>query len=181
MEPVDGARGWNPWTGGQRWGANDEARSYAVRAMPPPTDLSKKDALLWDAYSRTLFEAELPKRDIPIRVGKLHPSLDAIVTGAGHDCWCFITAWNPASQPQEEASNRARNRALASELKNDDRLFYPGRGRDPEGKWPAEESFLVLGLDRENARATGERHGQNAVVWGKAGAVAELLDSRPGS
>jgi hypothetical protein len=46
--------------------------------------------------------------------------------------------------------------------------------RGPEAKWSTEARFLVSELD---ARATGERHGQNAVAWGKAEGVASRLDS----
>ena len=136
---------------------------------------------LWRAYRDAVFEADLPGGPLRIRVGEHHPALDEVLRGGGGGhCWCFVTAWNPASEPLATAENNARNAELAATLKGESLSFYPGRGRDPQGKWPAEESFLVLDLAREAARTLGQRYGQNAVVWGEAGGPAELLDSRKG-
>ena len=44
----------------------------------------------------------------------------------------------------------------------------------PEEKWSAEARFLVSGLD---VRTTGQRCGQNAMPWDKAGGAASRLDS----
>ena len=133
---------------------------------------------LWRAYRNTVFEADLPGGRIDIRVGEHHSALDEALRHAGCDCSCFITAWNPASEQLDQVESDGRNAALADELKREGLLAYSGRGRDPEGAWAAEESFLVLGLMREAALAAGQRHGQNAVVWGKVDGPARLLDSR---
>jgi hypothetical protein len=135
---------------------------------------------LWRAYRDTIFEADLPGGPLRIRIGEHHPALDEVLPSGGGHCWCFVTAWNPASKPLGTAENNARNAELAAALKSESLTFYAGRGRDPQAKWPAEESFLVLDLAREAARTLGLRYGQNAVVWGEAGGPAELLDSRQG-
>ena len=51
-------------------------------------------------------------------------------------------------------------------------LFRCGDGSDafvlrigaPDGLWPAERSYLVLGIELEAAREAGRRNGQNAIV-----------------
>ena len=141
---------------------------------PQPTENDP----LWQAYRRAIFSADAPGGRMTIRIDQNHPVLDEAVAQAGCDCWCFITAWNPASEPLDPEENATRNAALAAELKREGRVFYPGRGQDAEGAWPAEESFLVFGLQREVARQAGQRHGQNAVVWGEVGGPAQLIDSR---
>ena len=141
--------------------------------MPTQTDENHE---LWQAYRNTVFEADLPGGRIDIRVRVA--ALDEAVEQAGCDCWCFITAWNPASELLDRVENGARNAALAAELKREGLVTYPGRGHDAEGAWAAEESFLVLGLMREAARKTGQRHGQNAVVWGEVGGPAQLIALR---
>ncbi len=50
-----------------------------------------------------------------------------------------------------------------------------GMGIDPSGKWPAEKSFLALGLDLETSRALGREFGQNAIVWAGADAIPRLI------
>ena len=133
---------------------------------------------LWHAYRNTVFEADLPGGRIEILIGEHHPALDQAAREIGCDCWCFITAENPASEQLHEVENSARNADLAAQLKGQGLIAYPGRGHDAAGAWAAEESFLVLGLMREAAREAGRRHGQNAVVWGEVGGPAQLIDSR---
>ena len=42
--------------------------------------------------------------------------------------------------------------------------------------WPAEASFLILGISREAAVLLGRQFGQNAIVCGMLGQAAELVD-----
>jgi hypothetical protein len=48
-------------------------------------------------------------------------------------------------------------------------------GFDPSGNWPAEKSFLALGLDLEVSRALGAEFQQNAVLWANADAIPRLI------
>ena len=52
--------------------------------------------------------------------------------------------------------------------------FFHGWGVGTRGDWPPEPSLLVLGIDEEQARKVGAEFGQNAIVVGRTGAVAEL-------
>lgn len=59
-------------------------------------------------------------------------------------------------------------------------LMGPGRiiegeGLDSSGKWPAEKSFLALGLDLETSSALGREFGQNAIVWAGVDAIPRLI------
>lgn len=71
--------------------------------------------------------------------------------------------------------NAAAHARLGAELAAAGYRVVEGAGEDPDGRWPAEPSYLVLGMDLEAARELGRRYGQNAIVWAGADAVPELL------
>jgi hypothetical protein len=137
------------------------------------------DSALWNAYRETLFEAATPFGSVCIRVGEGEPTLDRLLGLYGARSWCFITAANPASKPLDPATNRARNQELrrALEALALPALFH-GAGRSPRGDWEPEPSLLALGVECAEALRLGRAFGQNAVVWGRAGGVAELIDCR---
>jgi putative PIN family toxin of toxin-antitoxin system len=53
--------------------------------------------------------------------------------------------------------------------------WLEGEGRDPEGRWVAEPSLLVLGIAREEAQALGRQLEQNAIVFVEKGRAPELV------
>jgi hypothetical protein len=50
-----------------------------------------------------------------------------------------------------------------------------GSGCEVGSDWPAEKSYLALGLSLETAKAIGTRFDQDAIVWAGADAVAQLI------
>jgi len=147
---------------------------------------------MWSAYQQTRYVA-WPDRDaaaragrggpagareLEIRVGASSPALDAFLAARGAASWCFVTAANPGSERRSDAENARRNRNLEAELEAAGLVALRGEGRGADGAWPAEPSFLVLGVDRDEALRLGGRHGQNAVVFGEVGGPAELIDCR---
>lgn len=110
-----------------------------------------------------------------LKVGKRSSDLLAAHSSAGVKCSAFITACNPHSVPQSEATNLARQAALAEELTRLSFTYKKGIGQHPDNGWPGEPSVLVLGISLEDARALGERYGQNAIVWSGADAVPQLV------
>ena len=94
------------------------------------------------------------------------------------DTWSYITASNPASELLSDDENRSRNRELAAHLKSQDLVFYRGEGVGSDSTWPAQTSFLILGIDRDAAMHLGRHFGQNAIVCGLFGHAAELVDCR---
>lgn len=110
-----------------------------------------------------------------LRVGTASNSLLKLYRQHGVDCAAFITACNPYSQQVEAAANAAKQAELENDLKLRGLNFIAGEGRHPAGGWPAEMSFLVLGVSRKEAMELGRRYEQNAVVWCGADAVPELV------
>jgi hypothetical protein len=75
----------------------------------------------------------------------------------------------------DEQTNLRRQEMLAAELRSRSLVFLPGAGRHPTNGWPAEPSFLVLGLALEASKNLGRHYEQNAMVWAGTDAVPRLV------
>lgn len=127
----------------------------AESAIPPAT----RQAFLETAYH--VF-ASAP---FALRVGEHSEPLAALHRAHGVAASAFVTACNPCSQDLGAVANAPRMAALRAELQAAGVPFLEGEGVHPSNGWPPEPSLLVLGLSRPAARALGERHGQDAIVW----------------
>lgn len=80
----------------------------------------------------------------------------------------ILTAWNPRSQPFSLQENKSRNNYLrVSLMKNNFSIFDAlGEGKEASGsEWPAEESFFIPGIAKEDVEKLAVEYGQNAYVW----------------
>lgn len=101
-----------------------------------------------------------------------------LLAETGHRCATFITACNPFGAQEDFEANMKACADLRKRLDNyvaEPTQIIEGDGIDPSGAWPAEKSFLVLGLDLEASEALGREFGQNAVVWSGADAIPRLI------
>ena len=139
--------------------------------MPATSDVEPETIR---AYEETHYWVEAPD---PFRfeVGQYSQPLAALHHSHGVRSSAFIAAFNPYSKRCNEAENLRRQAALAEELRALGRPFLAGMGKHPSGHWPGEASFLVLGLSQPRARALGERHEQNALIWIDDSAVPRLM------
>jgi hypothetical protein len=128
---------------------------------------------LIQAYKKTIYQVD--GIDQPIKIGKLNPALDAFCIKIGAKHWAFITAWNPLSVALSVDVNQKRNQKLLSQLTN--YTVLTGRGQDPNGIWPAEESFLIPGINLMDSISLGRRYGQRAIVVGSVGTDAILVET----
>ena len=112
---------------------------------------------------------------VVLRIGYRSEGLAALQAAAGVSCSAFITAWNPRSQRLDAAVNSRRQQQLREELTRVGFQQVPGHGRHPSNGWPAEDSVLALGLDRDAAMESGHRWEQHAIVWCGPDAVPQLL------
>jgi hypothetical protein len=133
------------------------------------------DSALVCAYRNTAFEVDHPQRHFAIRIGKRCEPLDALLRQHGQRQWAYVTACNPYSVRLAAADNARRQSALQAYLREAGFVIYPGRGVPAEPGWQSEDSFLVLGITREQALRVGAMFEQNAIVAGEAGCAAELL------
>ncbi|WP_316152572.1 DUF3293 domain-containing protein [Cupriavidus sp. BIC8F] len=132
------------------------------------------DAATLQAYRETHYRV---LGDLPmiLRVDQPSAPLAALHRALGVASSAFITAANPFSLRCDDDANARRQQALAQDVARMGLRAIEAAGEHPANGWPAEPSFLVPGLSLEDARALGERYGQNAVVWSGADAVPRLV------
>jgi len=113
--------------------------------------------------------------ELVIRIGEPNTDLDALLQAAGAASAAYVTAANPRGVRRSEAENKNAFDSLQKFLNEKRYRHCAGEGRDPQGRWPAEQSFLVVGIERADAAALGRRFGQNAVVLIEEGRAPELV------
>ena len=87
----------------------------------------------------------------------------------------FITADNPFSETTSEAQNAANHIELGAQLRELTEYVFDGAGQGAAADWPAESSYLALGLSRAQACAFGIQFRQNAIVIAEADAIPRLV------
>ncbi|MBX7492062.1 DUF3293 domain-containing protein [Qipengyuania sp. 1NDW9] len=113
--------------------------------------------------------------EIWLHIEHHNPQLAKLLSEHGCSAAAFITAFNPFGEQLSETENQQANDRLEVHLKKLELIYFEGEGRGSEGDWPPEPSFLVLGIDREEASNLGRIFQQNAIVWAGAGANPELI------
>lgn len=126
------------------------------------------------AYRETEYRV-LGDRPFAMRIDETCPALAALHARHGVSCSAFVTACNPHSLALSAQENLARQAELAHALAVQGGVCLPGLGILPDGTWPGEDSFLVLGLARDAAGTLGRRFGQNAIVWASTDAIPRLI------
>jgi hypothetical protein len=163
--------------------------------MPKPSDSTKPNARedcgapdsprasrRADGLRRDLSQAYLSTHYIVdatppfcLLIGEPCIALLALYQTRGIDCGAYLTACNPHSRLLDTQANAERQACLIRDLRKQGIEYLEGRGRHPDGGWPAEPSVLALGIDRRNACALGRKYEQNALVLCGADAVPRLI------
>ena len=133
---------------------------------------------LCHAYLTARYRVFAPGGTIEFSARGYSPELAALQDAHNVHTSAFITAWNPFSHPTDVATNTANHERLIRRISPQWR-HLPGEGVDPSGKWPAEPSVLVLGVELEMARALGREFQQHGIVWVCATGDASLWSSEP--
>jgi hypothetical protein len=110
-----------------------------------------------------------------MKVDQTCPSLKSLMATHNALCATFITASNPFGQQVSEAENAARKEELRVSLKKRSLIFFDGVGQHPDGLWPGEESFLVLGLALEASKTLAKHFDQLAILWSGTESVPQLI------
>jgi len=141
------------------------------------TDPTRIRPEMVDAYRTTEYRVAWGGRSFVLRIGVASADLRALYAETRRATALFITADNPGGARCSDAANAAAHARLHADLAALRLPFAAGEGAgtDPANPWPAEKSFLVLGIDKEAARHWGHRFGQNAIVWAGPDAVPELV------
>ena len=126
---------------------------------------------LKSAYLNTLYKVYQPV--LEIKIGLVNEELDALLIKNNCTEWAYITAFNPYSQTLSAEKNELRHAKLRDRLEHYRIFEGEGAGEDPT--WPAEKSFLVIGITKNDAAKIGILFEQNAIVVGEKSKPAELL------
>jgi len=127
------------------------------------------------AYRRTVYEVQAPDGLMLLRIDEHCPHLQNVHAELGVSESVFLTAWNPHSVPQCAPRNAVAQARLDQRLAALDLTIWTGWGRDPEGKWPAEQSLFIAGLDRDMAARLAAEFEQHAFVHAALDAVPRLV------
>lgn len=129
-----------------------------------------------EAYVRAHYVVALPGGgEAAMRLGRSCPPLSDIMVARGVATACFLTAWNPRSQPRSEAENQADQARLKARIEALGLSWLDAEGRDPDGGWDAEPSLVALGLGFQKACDLGDEFGQNAVLFAGPDAAMRLV------
>jgi len=134
-----------------------------------------KTSELAAAYAATTYRVFLPGGSCDLRVGQACDALGEWLAGQGYDQFAILTAHNPGSQPTPEALNAERQAQLECDLLEGNYEPYAAQNLPDASDWPREESCFVPELAVEDACALAADYGQNAVIWGGADAVPQLV------
>ncbi len=137
----------------------------------PETERARLEA----AYRATTYRIHTAGDDIDLRLGEASPALAALLREAGAERWAIVTAWNPASLVQAEATNSAAQARLQQWLSARGYRWQAGENRADAADWPPEPTCLVPGMSEAEARQCGAAFGQNAVVCGDGESVPRLV------
>jgi hypothetical protein len=130
------------------------------------------------AYEATDFRVEdAPDGPFSLRVGEPSSTIDRLLTATGVNHWTYITACNPGSQLLSDAENARRMQELGGRVRELGFTTYHGKGVGTIGNWPPEPSLLVLGIDEPQAVALARQFGQAAILIGRLGEPARLLET----
>jgi hypothetical protein len=131
-----------------------------------------------EAYRNAQYVVFGARRDAPdmvLRVGEPSADLDELLEADFATSAAFVSPGNRRGRRQTQSENAAAFLELNSLLNGTRYRRYPGEGRDPQGKWGAEASVLIVGIARAEAEALGRKLGQNAIVFAEKGRAPELV------
>jgi hypothetical protein len=138
-----------------------------------PTTLSKK---LINYYLVTWYQVKIePYRIVTLHIGNPSESVATLMQTTKTQNATYITAYNPASHIATFEENQSATTQLYEQLTSHSKHIYRGESIDPTGKWPAETSFLALGVDLISATTIGRLFAQNAIVWLNIDAIPKLV------
>ena len=126
-------------------------------------DSDSDKAKLDQAYRATEYWVAT-RPPICVRIGVANPAICDLHQAHGVNCSVIITAHNPKSQKQSTLANQQAHAQLTQALEQAGYPKVSATGQHPDGIWPAEEGWLVLGMDLAAAAPLAEQFEQFAVV-----------------
>ncbi len=115
------------------------------------------------AYTETnYFINDIP---IPLKINKYNSFLQTIYDKYNVNTCAYITAYNPYSKQVDTDENIKNNESLKLLLEKHNYKYIEGFGHHPSNTWEKEYSFLILGIEYNNACEIGHKYNQTAILW----------------
>jgi len=124
----------------------------------------KQKSELEKLYLDTTYSVFINKQQYDIKIGEPVP-LDINKLLDKEKSAVILTAWNPRSQALSLDENKNKNNELYSCLKFNNYTVFNALGRGDDLSWPAEESFFILGIQKQEVEQLAIDYGQYAYVW----------------
>ena len=165
------------YVGASRWlkfalgvGADEALPEDDDAGLAAAADEFGKQWQSWMGYRRCVIEVT-PPREAMVRFRIDHAGASGGTAGPKGapptfpaSTFAVITAWNPGGEPRpNERANKRANERLAAHL--DARMVERWPASNAPGSRWREESFAVLGLDRDEAWRLGEAFQQLAIYY----------------
>lgn len=126
-------------------------------------------------YLDTTYSIFINEEQYDIKIGKPLPSVIQKLLNKEKSA-AILTAWNPQSQLLSSKENKARNNDLNSTLSKYSVFNALGQGSGlSDTSWPAEESYFIPGIKKEEANKLAVEYGQYAYVWLESEKPASLI------
>ncbi len=135
----------------------------------------RKKLALIAAYEDTEYQIFVPGLVITLRINCHSAALANLQSQYGVSSSAFLTAYNPWSKQVPEPDNLSAQAALKNVINKGGWAWIEGAGQDPSGEWPAEPSYLVMGISRDEACSLARQFNQNAFVFADNLAIPELV------
>ena len=110
-----------------------------------------------------------------LKIGEPSSALAAACKRNRAESSAYITACNPGSKPLDDSANAERHSGLRCKLTERNLAFIEGSWEHPSSGWPGEPSFLIFGIDQENAKELSIQLQQDAFVWASLDWVPQLI------
>lgn len=126
-----------------------------------------------DIYQNAQYVV-LSSPSIELSIGQRSIPLDQLLNKYQQSRACLITACNPWGKVQTESFNYEKMIQLEKDLIKTKLPYLHAFGSNSEGAW-REESFLIIGIDKQDASQLGRQYEQNAIIWIVKEQVPELI------
>ena len=137
--------------------------------------MSSIDLKLINAYQNAYYQVWHDEGIFELKIGVKSRALCELFLRTKTETSIFITAFNPLGVMHSEIENKLFQTKLRYDLEAISNIIYDGEGGDLSGEWPAEHSYLVMGIDRSTGIKIGNKYEQNAILWVGSDHVPELI------
>jgi hypothetical protein len=127
-----------------------------------------------EAFKNTDYIVNINDKLITINIGKTQTEIDNLIKPVIKQ-WAFITAYNPLPKILSDNENKTRNKQLRQDAENLGFQVYTGYGIAKDKSWK-EDSFLIVGINKKEAKQLGVKYGQLAIVVGNINDKSELIE-----